>query len=400
MLTVILIALGVTGCSKKEMINTGTTREENQLPIQNQIQNGKNSNKDSIPNTERKPNSKGKTTTTGSKNDQNKNSAPSGRISIFSNIDGVYALGTGNTEDKDLNSDAILNNPNIDGLSIRLHWDQIEPSEGNYDWSVFDDLIAKAKAAGKKAMLRVTAGAYTPGWVYAAGAQKVTATDQNSYHSTYGQQMTMPVPWDNVYLQKWTEFIKAFGERYRNDSSVVAIQMTGPSDAAEMYLGGAGVDNNKTLWSSYGWSPDKLVNAWKETIDAYAAAFPGKQLIIDISNPVTFDNPQQMVSDILSYGYQKLGAGFSVQGNWLAAKTNPSFSLYQMVESYSSKTTVGFQMLWFVTNDPSNRMGGTLRQAIDKGLQAGAKYMEIYSRDLNNSSLAGDIEYAHEQLDK
>ncbi len=384
----ILFTVIILGLAVKKIYNQ---LNRNRTDFQNYQNNQGNTNQ----NSEASSNGNSKNILSGN---QNKNS--DGQVSVSSDINGVYALGTGNTEDKDLNSDAILNNPDIDGLSIRLHWDQIEPSEGNYSWSVFDNLIAKARNANKKAMLRVTAGTYTPDWVYAAGAQKVTATDQNSYHSTYGQQISVPVPWDGVYLQKWTDFIKVFGERYKNDSSVVAIQMTGPSDAGEMYLGGKGVVNNKSLWDSYGWSPDKLVNAWKQTVDAYAGAFPEKQLVIDISNPVNFDNPQQIVNDILSYGYQKLGTKFSIQGNWLAAKTNPNFPLYQVVENYSSKTAVGFQMLWFVTNDPTNRMGGTLRQAIDKGLQAGAKYLEIYTRDLSNQSLAGDIEYAHRQLDK
>ncbi len=311
------------------------------------------------------------------------------------NINGVYSTGLEKAGTETLNS--ILANHYVDGFSLRTGWKDIEPTEGNYNWQVFDTLIEKAKTANKKIMLRVLAGGLSPEWVYSAGVKKFEYIDQNPYHATYGQTLYMPLPWDEIYLQKWTNFIKKFGEKYNNEPLVAIIQTAGPAVGGEMHL----VDkDDEVKWLSYGYSEEKLVNAWKITIDAYDSAFANKQIAMCIAQPVKFGNPQQIVEDIVAYGYQKLGTRYSIQGNFLAAKISDDFSAYVLIKSYSSKTTVGFQMLWSYTQDNGKRLGGSLRDSIQRGLDAGAKYLEIYLSDIMNSGLSEDIKYAHEELNK
>lgn len=57
-------------------------------------------------------------------------------------------------------------------------------------------------------------------------------------------------------------------------------------------------------------------------------------------------------------------------------------------------------MLWSYTQDDGKRLGGSLRDSIQRGLDAGAKYLEIYLADILNSALQEDIKYAHEELNK
>jgi len=313
-----------------------------------------------------------------------------------SDIKGVYSVGTG--DESTLNS--LLANQSVDGLTLleKISWKDIEPSEGSFNWEGIDPIITKARTYKKKIMLRIVAGTYTPDWVYAAGAQKFEFIDLNPNHATYGQTMYMPLPWDEVYLEKWADFIKTFGERYNNEPLVTIIQMTGGGWGGEMHLP---EKTNETLWLSYGYSEEKLINAWKIIIDSYAGAFPNKQIAIDIATPVHFgDDPFQIVEDVVAYGYQKAGSQFSVQGNWLAANTQDDFPEYALIKSYSSKTSVGFQMIWSYTQDNGQRLGGTLRDSIQRGLDAGAKYLEIFLVDIQNSNLQTDIQYAHEQLNK
>src|SRR4030095_12975867 len=52
-------------------------------------------------------------------------------------------------------SETVLKNPDVMGISIRQGGMDLEPTEGNFDWSFLDSEVAKAAAAGKKVMLRI-----------------------------------------------------------------------------------------------------------------------------------------------------------------------------------------------------------------------------------------------------
>src|SRR5579862_3784659 len=80
----------------------------------------------------------------------------------YAPIGGLYALGR--VDEK------ILENRNVDGVTLRFWWDKIEPSEGQFNWTAVDRDIARVRAHGKKVSITVAAGYGTPAWVYAAGA--------------------------------------------------------------------------------------------------------------------------------------------------------------------------------------------------------------------------------------
>jgi hypothetical protein len=59
---------------------------------------------------------------------------------------GVFCLlpsGQGNGRDPLVYSD-----PDVDGVSVRQDWSDLEPSEGLYDWRFLDNVTARAGAAG------------------------------------------------------------------------------------------------------------------------------------------------------------------------------------------------------------------------------------------------------------
>ncbi len=55
-----------------------------------------------------------------------------------------------------------LRDTDIYGMSWRFRWKTIEPAEGEYNWELIDKAIQVTSNAGKKTMLRVTAGMFTP----------------------------------------------------------------------------------------------------------------------------------------------------------------------------------------------------------------------------------------------
>ncbi len=107
----------------------------------------------------------------------------------------------------------------VTGILVRVAWSDLEPVEGAPTWTLLDNELALAKQYGKKVALAVVNGSSAPAWLAAKGAQMFA-------YSFRGSSMTMPVPWDSVYLSAWTNFIAKLGERYRDDPSIALVHMT------------------------------------------------------------------------------------------------------------------------------------------------------------------------------
>ncbi len=300
-------------------------------------------------------------------------------------INGVYTLNLEGCSENVLAP--YLDNPNLDGFSLRAAWSDIEPAHGSYDWSLFDAVVDHAASHGKKVMLRILAGTRTPEWVYTAGAARFDFVDDNPYHSTYGEIISMPVPWDPIFLTHWFEVVTAMGARYADHPAVVLVAITGPATAGEMHLGDK---DNSEAWHAVGYSNEVLIETWKLTIDAFVTAFPEQYRLVAVANPVSFDNPAQVREAVAAYCAQK---GCGIQGNWLAANTAPDGTLYQQVADFAAVNPVGFQMLCSATQE---RFGGELSTAIDLALDAGASFLELYKLDI--TTFADDVAYAHEEL--
>jgi hypothetical protein len=304
-----------------------------------------------------------------------------------SDISGVYVLGLEARSAEAL--EPYLKNPAIDGFSLRAGWKDVEPTEGTYDWSAFDPVIADAAQHGKKIMLRVLPGVKTPEWVYAAGAVRFAFTDENPYHKTAGDELAMPVPWDPIYLQKWLRFVAAFGAKYAANPAVRIVAITGPAAGGEMHLP---AKDSRDRWHAAGYSDATLAEAWKKAIDAFAAAFPRQHRSVAIAKAVSFDEPQDLIERVARACAE---AGCGLQGNWLAAKTRAQNPLYRRIAAHAAVCPVGFQTL---SGAGSARFGGTLRPAVELALKAHACYLEIYLGDI--SAYPDDVAYAHEQLSR
>ena len=49
-----------------------------------------------------------------------------------------------------LPEDAVLANPNVDGITVRQDWAALEPTEGNFDFSLLDSAVARAPVPTNK----------------------------------------------------------------------------------------------------------------------------------------------------------------------------------------------------------------------------------------------------------
>ncbi len=270
----------------------------------------------------------------------------------------------------------------VEGVSWRFGWELIEPDDGQYYWSIVDKAIAEAKKQNKKVMLRVTAGIYTPDWVYKAGAKRLTFSPDDVWNTEGWKNrsvMEMPIPWDPVFLAKWERFVKEAGKRYNKHPQVFSIQMTGGGWLGEMNLPKA-----FDKWKEAGYSDEKLINAWKRIIDAYRASFPDTPSNLDINEPLGWKR-SNVLEPVVNYVLNKYPDKVYLQQNGLRADMPPEHRIRKILRGAPPRTVIGYQMIggknWL------DEKVGDRGKAFKNAIEDNADYIEVYAADVNDPKL-------------
>jgi beta-galactosidase GanA len=119
----------------------------------------------------------------------------------------------------------VYSDPDVDGISVRQSWGDLELTEGIFDWSYLDNVTAMAAAAGKEVLLRIVTGGGNialggncPTWVMNAVAAEPLPASQKFYtFDDGGRSVTIAVFWDPVWLEKKTAMTTALGARYSSN---------------------------------------------------------------------------------------------------------------------------------------------------------------------------------------
>ncbi|HYO24649.1 MAG TPA: hypothetical protein VEQ85_06835, partial [Lacipirellulaceae bacterium] len=148
-------------------------------------------------------------------------------------------------------ADRLLQLPQVAGLTIRARWSWIHPSEGKVELGFLEGQADRCRRLAKSYKLLVMTGAEcSPSWL--GGAWHARA----------------PVPWSAELRAHYGTLVEQLGRRFSDDPLCVGVHMTGPTHpSAEMHPA-PGIETVP------GYSSDAMIEAWKSSIDAYAAAFP------------------------------------------------------------------------------------------------------------------------------
>jgi hypothetical protein len=279
----------------------------------------------------------------------------------------VYAFTSGN-----LNPTAtVASLPSVvNGLSWVFRWQDIETAPGVYNWSAVDTAIAAAARTGRKTMLRIDAGAYSPAWV----PNQLTFSFKPS-GARPPMTVTMPRTWDPTYITDLTTFIRAYGARYDGDTRVTRIQMAGGGWLGEMGL------PQWPGWIGAGYTDAAMTNAWKQIISTYRAAFPHHPSALDFSEPLSVYFQSHITPTVIAYA-ATFGSSVNFQENGLSNTTSTSGTVFQNILHLSATTKVGWE-LWAGGLSPANLMS-----AFTVAHQSHASYVEVY---LNNCTNPADL---------
>ena len=262
-------------------------------------------------------------------------------------------------------------NPNVKGFSIRMTWRTVEPSEGQFDFSTFDEAFALAAAHNKTLGLSLAAGSLSPSWVYTAGAQ------QFSYTTYGGQTGVMPLSWDPVFQKAWKTMVTALGNRYASNPALSYVMVGGMGRDFEstQLLTASNTANFNALGGLTLWTP-----AASKIAKFFTSSFPNTHVICAMNPPITGPGLTMMtlfVNGMLdAYPHQ-----FGVACDSLSQVTQSVTTSVAYIQGESQDTTCGFQMA-----SPSAELNGTLEAALQIGVGFRAQYIEVYSSDCALSS--------------
>jgi hypothetical protein len=305
-----------------------------------------------------------------------------------------------------------VKNPYVRGVAVQINWRDLEPVEGKPDWSELDDVFASAEASKKWVHLLIFPGFFSPAW-----ALNNVQTDQFTiqYGPGSGTVETLPMPWDETYLNRWLAFVKSLSERYAKSSALRLVAVDGPTSvSAEFTLPNS--PNDLRQWQNDGYRPAKYIAAWQQAFQVYAADFPdqclslsnGGGLIINDKGRIDAREHLRTRQAIIDAGFQILGRRFAFQLSDVHAGAGPhspnSEAEDQLIIGSIGQYITGFQLrtsaergsaVMGAAGDPT----AAFKKSIDLGMETNVAgqhvdYLEIYLPDVLAPELQPELKEA------
>lgn len=152
----------------------------------------------------------------------------------------------------------------VDHIQATFWWSNLEPTEGNYDFSSVEDALETFDAAGKKMIWSLlvyggTGGAALPSWYDGIRV----ASDTQNY----------PLLWDDYYKAKLVLLFDALSDAFKNDSRIEGFRGTVGGSVGTFEPSAYGSDTgNATLQAA---------------LESYGLQYSGSNPIYDVNSPYT-----------------------------------------------------------------------------------------------------------------
>ncbi len=297
-----------------------------------------------------------------------------------------------------------LENPSVEGVALQIHWSDLEPLAGNPDWSKLDQLFAAAETSKKWVQLLLFPGFFSPPWAL-LGVQ--TQMFPLQYGPGKGSLEKLPMPWDDIYLERWFAFVKKLSERYGTNPAFRVIAASGPTSVSAEYTL-PGKPEDVRVWLSLGYSPRKYIAAWQKTLQFYAAAFPNQYVSVSMGFGLNINDRGKLDGgerkrtrqEIIDEAMRILGRRFVLQFSNLDGfpGAGPGPRAVDFVIGYNGRVITGLQLRTSCEHH-SGDMGAegnpalALKKSLDIGTQPNSSgqrvnYIEVYEPDV----LADDLQ--------
>jgi hypothetical protein len=282
--------------------------------------------------------------------------------------------------------DTVVDKPFVDGVLIRAGWDQIEKSQGSYDFSKIVNAIQQAEAAGQSVSI-ATLVMNTPGWLL---SKCKTFSSGN-----YGK---VCVPWDSTMLSALQKLVNAMSTTKVSGTALKDHPTVKQIDAS---IGGIQSVRMSNLPSGY--NATTFANAVYQSVGYWASAFPNKYLYVGLfgvsdgkSNPSTAESIRDgLLSKYKVNFFQEVLTGDSPSlggdlGDVLSAVKSKTGIMFQACGEWKNQRKWS-QCDWHKNDSPSTGMSNGFNNY-------NATYFEIYQTDLSNSTYSSQFQQWHNTL--
>lgn len=235
--------------------------------------------------------------------------------------------------------------PYIAGGQLAFYWADIEPQEGQYNWSLIHQYEKLWTDKGKKVTLRITMSGNcmggvschrTPAWVFTDGAKYVT---QQTGQGT----ATYPVFWDPIYQAKIKAFIQAYAAEFDNDPNISYINAAVGNDG-ETIISKDKNGQALPIWSTVGYSDQLWLLTIQHVVYDYAQSFHTQPLAVQVDS--TFigktmgrDAVLQVINTIHQHYPHLFVQDDALQANQNLPTLNPLYTGLLLVSEQKQPTT-------------------------------------------------------------
>lgn len=276
-----------------------------------------------------------------------------------------------------------FDNAAVDGVILRTSWALTETANNVYDWAQIDQNMQDANRTGKIFALGVVSGFRSPGWFLKSGAKTITVSFDRNYAEQ--RQITMPVPWDRDFQTEWGEFLETVAQRYDGEPNLGYVLISGLGQAFEPFMAKSPDDLRK--FNEMGGLP-RWIEGSKAVIDLYAVHFERTPFILTMHYPVPSPEGSQAIKEVVNYGLRKYPGRFGVKYDGLDAQARTQNVFHRVISESSTKTPVGYQMIWSSTGFNAGMLKGGLDEVLNAGIAMKAHFIEVYAVDCDASKYA------------
>lgn len=268
-----------------------------------------------------------------------------------------------------------------DGVVLRVAWKDVEPAPGEFNWDSIDSRITSAKSNGLSVILAIVTGPNSPAWLVEEGAEFFIS------HSNGFVRPLFPLPWDGVFISRYTYLIENLGRRYDANDTIKRVRMTNSTSSGyEMSFGFNGDDNAEFIAS--GFSVERITFSWIAVINAYASSFKKTPLDI-VVQPILGDTGT--TSSVADYGLSTLGPRFGVHVTDWNLNTKDVYDT-RLVElglnvAQTIFTSVGIGRISVASKNHAATKNITFIESLRSVREAGVSQIEMTYNDLKDRSI-------------
>lgn len=286
-------------------------------------------------------------------------------------------------------SASAIANPNVSGHKAWMQWQQVNPSQGIYNWKAFDDYADAAAAAGKDFEFSVRILSHYPQWV-------AFTPDIVQYTVPEDPRAKMILPWDPVAQPLILQFIEDLCIHF--EGRATCIVMGGMGYKTECFMPDPATTIPPIALSVNDYAAQWLVTA-KLIVDTYAANLDRTRFIVAgavVIKPASIG--QLAMESLLAYGIANYPEKFGAMNWGLNATSSDQFFMNSWIQANGAGRSTGFQMTGSTDGISGGDTQGPLSECLQRAVDLGADWVEVYPTDCNNADLQETLAFYNELL--